>query len=303
MIGNLLALDKISVYQLSELLDLTFKIKENPDRFKNSLSGFIIAGLFQNPSFHSRVSFQIAVSSLKGKTLFLKYSDLQTEQRKLSRMFCKFLERWIDGIVIEIKNHEHITELEQTVRIPLINAGSEKFSPCQALADFFTIKEHYKDLTNIKLAFIGNQRNICHSLLLASATAGTYIHIATPPENKPEKEVIDIAEIKGKNTGFNYRITADPQEASLNADIIYYSFRNLNSFSKTKTNFSFKNKLLSIAKDDALFMFNPAFQDWEKTPYKNIPADRSLIFSQIDNRLHIEKAIMVSLIKEKKREI
>ncbi|HZX09865.1 MAG TPA: hypothetical protein VFG01_02870 [Acidobacteriota bacterium] len=303
MIENLFSLDKISIYQFSELLDLTREIKERPKHFKNSLSGCTVAGVFQNPSFYTKVSFQVAVSSLKGQPVIMKYPDIQASYQKLSQASCQCLERLVDGIVIEIKSHNHIIELGKTVKIPVINAGSETFSPCQALADFFTIKEHYKDLTDIKLAFIGNQKNICHSLLLASSLAGTYIHIATPPENKPEQEVIDVAEAKGKKTGFNYRITENPQEAVLNANIIYYSYIEPNYSSKSEKEFSFMDHVYSNSIKDVLFMLSLPSKEWEESIHQKIPPTRSLILSQADNRLHITKAIMVSLIKEKKREI
>jgi len=300
---NLLSLDKISVYQFSKLIDLTFKMKEKPNKFKDSLSGFIIGGMFQNTSFHSSAVFQVAVSSLKGEAVCIKYSDLQNKENKLSQLSCQCLDRWMDGIVIETSNHNHLTEMEGIVKIPIINFGSDCFSPCQALADFFTIKEHYKDFTNIKLAFIGNQKNICHSLLLASALAGTYIHIAVPKNNEPEQEVIDLAKRKGKETRFNYKLTQNPQEAVSNADVIYYSYLSPDSSSKNEKEFHFKNPLLSSIKKDALFMFSIPSEEREKNLQNRIPSNQSLIFSQADNRLHIKKAIMVSLVKEKKREI
>lgn len=291
------------MYQFSKLLDLTFKIKEKPKLFKDSLSGFIVAGVFENTSILPKMSFQVAVSSLKGENVFLSYSNLQTKSKKLSLVSCKCLEQWADGIVIETNNHKHILEMGEMVKIPIINANSGSFSPCQALADFFTIKEHYRDLTDIKLAVIGNQKNISHSLLLASATAGTYIHVAAPPKNQPEQKVIDRAEEKGKDTHFNYKITENPLEAASDSDIIYYSYTYSGTSSRTEKNFLLNDQLLSSSKKDILFMFSPTSEEWEKYLYKKIPSNQSLIFSQADNRLHITKAIMVSLIKEKKREI
>jgi ornithine carbamoyltransferase len=303
MIKNLISLEKISVYQFSELLDLTFEIKQKPGLFKNRLAGSVIAGVFQNLSFLPNVSFQVAVASLNGKAAFFNYSDLLTKNKRLSQFSCRCLEHWMDGAVVETKNHEHIAELGKTIRIPIINAGSEKFSPCQALTDFFTIKEHSKDLTSIKLAFIGNQKNICHSLLLAAATSGTHIHIAVPRKNRPEQDVIDAAEAKGKHTQFNYRITENPQEAALNADIVYYSYIPLSSSPRIEKDFLFKESLFSSSKKDALFMFSIPFQEFKESLIKKIHPEQSLIFSQADNRLHITKAIMVSLIRNKKREI
>jgi len=302
MMKNLLSLDIISIYQFSKLLDLTLEIKENPEHFKDSLSGLIVAGVFQNPSFHPSVSFQAAAASLNGKFLLLKSTDLQTGQNKLSSIDCQCLEKWVDGILMEIKNHKRIVEMGERVKIPMINAGSESFVPCQALADFVTIKEQYKDLTNIKLALIGNQRNLSHSLLLASATAGTYIHIAATKGYHPDPKVINKAEKKGRDTGFKYKITENPREAALNADIIYYSGTSPNS-SIEKKEFLFKDQILPSSKKDTLFMFGIPSEEWENDCFDKIPSHQSLIFSQADNRLHIKKAIMVSLIKENKREM
>jgi len=302
MIENLLSLEKISVYQFSKLLDLTFKIKEKPNQLKKDLSGKIVAGVFEKSSFFPSVSFQIAVSSLKGESIFLKYSDLQTEDKKLSPVSCKSLDYWADGIVMEANNHKHILEIKKLVKIPVINALSGSFSPCQALADFFTIKEQCKDLTDIKLAFIGNQKNVCHSLLLASATAGTYLHIAAPKRYQPEPEVIQRAEEKGKDTPFNYKITKNPLEAASDADVLYYAYDYSSSSPTKQQNFLFEGQLLSSLKKDILFMFSLTSKKWKENIFKKIPSNQSLIFSQADNRLHITKAIMVSLINEKKRE-
>lgn len=283
-------------------MDLTLEIKKRPKHFKNSLSERLVAGVFQNPSFYTTFSFQVAVSSLKGCPVVMQYSDIQPSFKTLSPVTYQCLEQWVDGVFIETNNHSQIRELGKALKVPVINAGSEIFSPCQALADFFTIKENYRDLTDIKLAFIGSQKSLCHSLLLASALSGAFIHIAGTPESRPEQKVIEAAEIKGKQTGFNYKITENPLEAASNADIVYCSYSNPNlSLEVEKKLFSI-DSLFSRSQKDSLFMTSIPSEEWQKRIVQKIPSNRSLIYSQADNRLHIQKAIMVSLIRNKKRE-
>ncbi|MBD3414049.1 MAG: hypothetical protein GF421_06440 [Candidatus Aminicenantes bacterium] len=292
MIKNLISLEKISIYQFSELLDLTLEIKEKPHRYKNSLSGCTVAGIFQNPYFLTQVCFQVAVTSLKGQPLIMKNTHIQTQSQNLSEIACQCLDQWMDGIFIETKNHGHIIELDKFLTIPVANAHSEIHSPCQAIADFLTIKENHRDLTSIKLALIGNQKNIGHSLLLASSLSGASIHIASPKEKQPDPQVLEAAEVNGKQTGFQYEISEEPQKAISNADIIYYSYPNQNP--------SLFNSILMNSKQDALFMTSMFPEEWKENRIQNIPSKRRLFFRQADNRLHILKAIMVSLIRKKK---
>ncbi len=190
--------------QVRELLHLAADVKAHPDRYRGALAGRFLALIFEKPSLRTRVTFEVGISSLGGSSVFLDHTETKLGQRESIPDVAKNLERWVQGIVARTFSQESINTLAENASIPVINALSDRYHPCQALADFFTLQERFGGLRGLKLAYVGDGNNVCHSLLSIAARAGAYLRIATPAGYDPEPAVVSEAkrtarETRGKN--------------------------------------------------------------------------------------------------------
>ena len=306
MLRDFFSIHDLSVYEFHELLDLASCIKENPRQFQKKLQNKTLALVSQKPSFTTKATFEVGVLQLGGKTVYLETGNIHHGHSPSPFELAKSLERWVDAIILETVSHEFLLEFTRVSRVPVINASTSHIHPCQALADFFTIKEYHKDPSHIKLAYFGPANEICHSLILAAAKAGTEIIMAAPPGNEPNQDIIEQAKSDGKDTSFRIRFTSNPEEAASNADIIYtdqWIFPSLNDtrkeLKKTWMPYQINDDILSQAKADALFMYgHPGLRQKEATD-QIYHSKQSVVFDQVENKLHIQKAIMVLLIEIK----
>ena len=173
--------------QVRELFHLAADVKAHPDRYRGALAGRFLALIFEKPSLRTRVTFEVGISSLGGATVFLDHTETKLGQRESIPDVAKNLERWVQGIVARTFTQESIDALAENASIPVINALSDRYHPCQALSDFFTLEERFGSLRGLKLAYVGDGNNVCHSLLSIGARAGAHVRIATPTGYSPAK--------------------------------------------------------------------------------------------------------------------
>jgi ornithine carbamoyltransferase len=303
---DFIAIYDLTLYEFSQILDLTENMKKHPERYRKKLINKSLAMIFEKPSLRTRMTFQVGMIQLGGSAVYLSPSDIHIGGRESIYDVGKNLERWVDIVMIRTFAHKNVTELADACQIPIINGLSDLLHPCQAMADFFTIKEYRKDLTNFKLAYVGDGNNVCHSLILAAAKAGSQISAATPPGFEPDAEVVKIAEEQGKETGFALSVTNDPQLAVQDADAVYTDVwasmgqeQEKEERSNIFASFQVNRELMNYAKPDALFMHClPAHRGDEVTD-EVIDSPQSVVFDQAENRLHVQKAIMLLLLEEK----
>jgi ornithine carbamoyltransferase len=303
---DFLSIHDLSLYEFSKIMDLTQEMKEHPQRFSKKLKSKILAMIFQKPSLRTRMTFEVGMLQLGGEAIYLSPSDIQIGTRESINDVGKNLERWVDGIMIRTFAHQNVIDLAQSCHIPVINGLTDLLHPCQALADFFTIKEKRGDLKNFKLAYTGDGNNVCHSLMFAAAKSGTQISVATPPGYEPNPEIVKLAQKDGKDTGFILEITHDPAQAAKGADAIYTDVwasmgqeaekeKRAEIFAPYQVN----KALMARAKSDVLFMHClPAHREEEVTS-EVLASPSSIVFDQAENRLHIQKVIMLLLMGKK----
>jgi ornithine carbamoyltransferase len=215
----------------------------------------------------------------------------------------KNLERWVHGIMIRTFAHQNILDLAAAVKIPVINALSDLLHPCQAMADFLTLKEKMGDLSKLKLAYVGDGNNVCHSLMFAAAKAGSSMAVATPAGYEPNPRIVSQAREDGKDTGFTLTLTEDPRQAVTGSDAVYTdTWTSMGQEAEKETRlrifspFQVNRHLMAQANKDAFFMHClPAHRGDEVTD-EVIDSPRSLVFDQAENRLHVQKVIMVLLM-------
>jgi ornithine carbamoyltransferase len=253
------------------------------------------------------MTFEVGMLQLGGEAVYLGPSEIQIGTRESIHDIGKNLERWVDGIMIRTFAHQDVIDLAETSGVPVINGLTDFLHPCQAMADFFTLKEKRKDLSNFKLAYLGDGNNVCHSLLLAAAKAGAKMAVATPPEYEPKEEILKIAEEDGKETGSTFTLTHAPEEAVQEADAVYTDAwasmgqeAEREERAKIFSPFQVNEALMAKAKPDASFMHClPAHRGVEVTD-EVMDSSQSIVFDQAENRLHVQKAIMLLLMRNKR---
>jgi ornithine carbamoyltransferase len=308
MTKDFISIHDLTLYEFHEIMDLAAEIKEHPDRFHKALKRRVLAMIFQKPSLRTRMTFEVGMLELGGSAIYLGPSDSQIGTRETYADVGKNLERWVDGIMIRTFSHQNILDLAASVKIPVINGLSDLLHPCQAMADFFTLKEKRGGLSGLKLAWVGDGNNVCHSLLLAAAKAGCRMSVASPPGYEPRPEVVRQAEDDGRQTGFSVFLTPDPRQAVEKADAVYTDVwasmgqeAEKESRARIFAPYQVNASLMSLAKKDTFFMHClPAHRGDEVTD-EVIDSPRSIVFDQAENRLHLQKAIMVLLMRKKEK--
>ncbi len=307
MLQDFISIHDLSLYEFHEILDLSREVKAHPDRFRLRLKNKILAMIFQKPSLRTRVSFEVGMLELGGQAIYLAPADIQVGMRETFFDVGKNLERWVDGIMIRTFAHQNVLDLAEAASCPVINGLSDLLHPCQAMADIFTLKEKKGDLTRLKLAYVGDGNNVCHSLLFASAKAGMTMAVATPPGYEPKPEIVRLAQEDGQTTGFSLKLTQDPKEAVAGADAIYTdvwaSMGQENEKEIRKKIFApyqVNKEMMSLAKPDAFFMHCLPAHRGEEVSAEVIDSPQSIVYDQAENRLHVQKAIMLLLMGKKK---
>lgn len=298
----------ISVYEFSEILDIAEKVKTKPQTFQNKLAHRILAMIFEKSSLRTRMTFEVGMLQLGGEAIYLSPSDIQMGSRESTFDVGKNLERWVDGIMIRTFDHAIAVDLAEASRIPVINALTDLLHPCQAMADFFTLREKKGALAGLKLAYVGDGNNVCHSLLLAAAKAGSQITVATPSGYEPDIKILKLAEEDGKDAGFIYRLTEDPMEAVTDVDAVYTDIwvsmgqeTEKDERLRTFTPYQVNSSLMASAKPDAIFMHClPAHRGKEVTD-EVIDSAQSAVYDQAENRLHTQKAILLMLLENTRK--
>ena len=302
MSKHLITIDQLTSKEIKHLLELTKKIKNNKGLYKDLLTARTLGLVFQKPSNRTRVSFEVGIAQLGGNCIYLGPDEINLGVRESTSDVAKTLSRYLDGVVARVFNHADVLELAKHASIPIINGLSDAYHPCQALTDIFSIKERFNKLDGLTLAYIGDGNNVCHSLLLAACKAGMNISVATPQGYEPDFNVIEKARADCEKNDVHISISNSPQEAVRGAHVIYADVwvsmgdeaetdKRLKDFDQ----FQINDELLKDADKDYIFMHClPAHRGQEVTE-EIIDGKHSIVFDQAENRLHTQKAILISL--------
>jgi ornithine carbamoyltransferase len=305
---DFISIHDLTLYEFNELLDLTLEIKEDPDKFRKKLKNKVLAMIFEKPSLRTRMTFEVGMLELGGKAIYLSPNEIQVGKRETVEDIGHNLERWVDGIMIRTFAHDNVIKLGKAAAIPVINALTDFSHPCQGMADIFTLREKKGGLAKIKLAYVGDGNNVCHSLMLASAKAGLKMAVATPKGYEPNQTVVEWARDDGRETGFSIDLAHDPKTAAKDADAVYTDTwasmgqeQEKEARARVFPPFQVNPALMAFAKLDAVFMHClPAHREEEVTA-SVLESPQSVVFDQAENRLHIQKAIMLLLMGKKEK--
>ena len=285
----------LSREDVARLLDLASQVKRTPVRYAQTLAGRYLALLFEKPSLRTRMTFELAIKQLGGDAVV---STGPIAEREPVKDVARNLERWTQGIVARVFSQSTIDELAAWAAVPVINALSDRFHPCQALADVLTLKEQFGRLDGLKLAFIGDGNNVAHSLMLTAGRLGVQVAVATPPGFEPDGATTEEAARLGRIT-----VTNDPAEAVAGAHAVYTDVwasmgqeAEAGERARIFAPYQVNDALLARARPDAVFMHClPAKRGLETTDAV-MESARSVVFDQAENRLHAQKALLLMLL-------
>ncbi len=302
---DFLSVDDFSPAEIRSLLTLTAEIKARPKRYRRSLDGKMMALIFEKPSLRTRTTFTVGIKQLGGDSLLLTPADINLGKRESVYDVAKNLERMVDGIMIRTFGHDICTGLAHHASIPVINGLTDLEHPCQAMADIFTVIEHKKNVKRLKLSYIGDGNNVAHSLMLIAAKLGATMFVATPEEFKPQQGIMDRSLALAAETGARILWTADPVEAAREADMIYTdTWASMGQESEAESRrkifapYQVNMDLFSHAHEDALFMHCLPAHRGEEVTDEVIDSPHSVVFQEAENRLHAQKAIMLTLLRK-----
>jgi len=293
---DLLTINDLSVAEINEILKLAGELKEKRYSFGEPLKGKTLGLIFEKPSNRTRVSFEVGITELGGHAIYLGSYEIDLGKRESPEDVAKVLSRYLNGIIARTFSHKTVVELAKHSSIPVINGLTDYQHPCQALSDLFTIKEK-KGLNNITVAFIGDGNNVLNSLLYICHKMGIKIRAACPKGYEPGKDV--LKDVAGSAVIFN-----SPAEAVKGADVIYTDVwtsmgqekeygKRLKAFKKYQVN----SELVKLANKDAVILHClPAHRGQEITS-EVMDSASSAVLDQAENRLHVQKAILVKLLK------
>jgi ornithine carbamoyltransferase len=300
-----LKISDLSVDEFNALISLTEKLKNET---KKGISHKLLAGktlgmIFAKSSTRTRVSFEVGMYQLGGMPLFLSSSDIQLGRGESIYDTANVLSRYLDGIMIRTFLQSDVEQLAEYGKVPVINGLTDDHHPCQALADLFTLYEHKNRLKGLKLAYVGDGNNVAHSLAEACALAGMEFFAASPAGYECRADIIEHAKELAKTTDGKITVTNDPEEAVNDADAVYTDTWVSMGQEKEKEErikvfmpYQVNKKLFSHAKEDAVFLHClPAYRGFEMTE-EIIDSPFSVVFDEAENRLHAQKAVMVSLM-------
>lgn len=286
--------------ELLYLLELAADVKASPKTYAHVLDGKSIALLFEKPSLRTKLTFELAVKQLGGDSAFL---EGPIGVREPLKDVARNLERWFNGLVARVFSQQTVEDLAIWAKVPVINALSDMYHPCQALADVLTMREHFGRLSGLKLAFIGDGNNVAQSLMLTGLRLGMDFALGCPAGYKPDPVLVDQAEGLAAVSGAILTITQDPAEAVHGAHGVYTDVwasmgqeHEASLRRKVFQPYQVNGDLFAAARPDAIFMHCLPAKRGEETTDPVMEHGRSAVFDQAENRLHAQKALLLMML-------
>ena len=300
---DLCSISDLSSGEVRAILKLGHDVKHNPGAYRRSLDAKQMVLMFEKASLRTRLAFETGINTMGGNAIFVDQTNSPLGERETIADVARNLERWVDVIVLRTYAHDTITEMAANSRVPIINALSDFEHPCQALADFMTLEEHFGTAAGLNFTYVGDGNNVCHSLMLTGAQLGANVTVATPRGYSPDIEIVTIAREIAERNGCEVRLTQDPQAAAEGADAIYTDVCVSMGYEHESTKrapifrpFQVNEALMSKASSRAVFMHCLPARRNEEVTDAVIDSAQSIVFDQAENRLHVQKALLLLLL-------
>lgn len=302
---DLLSLADLSLEELWGLFELAgaLKLSQRERRPHPMLQGYSLALLFEHPSLRTRVTFELGMAQLGGYAIYLG-AEVGLGQREAVADVARNLSRWVDGIMARVRSHQTLEELANNSSVPVINGLSNLEHPCQVLGDLFTLQERFGRLKGLRVAWVGDGNNVCHSLILGGGLVGLDLRVATPKGYEPRPEVIEYGRRLGVGSDARLELGHDPEAAVEGAQVVYTDvWASMGQEAEAELRherfkrFQVNEGLLKRADPGCLVMHCLPAHRGEEITSDLLDGPNSVVLDQAENRLHIQKAILVKLLK------
>ena len=301
---DFIALTDFSSDELMGMLDLADRIKQSPQEFDGALKGKTLGMIFNKQSTRTRISFQVGIFQLGGMGLFLGPEEMQLARGETIRDTGKVLSRFLDGIMIRTFSHNDVLDLAQHSSVPVINGLTDFNHPCQALADMMTIREKFGKLEGLKLAYVGDSNNVAVSLLFACVKFGLHISLVSPKGYTLTQSALDMSREEAASKNLNVVLTDNVLEGVAGADIVYTDVWTSMGQEKEQqkrlndlAGYTVNEQMMKGAGPNAVFMHCLPAHRGEEVSAPVIDGPASIVLDQAENRLHLQKAVMVTLMQ------
>jgi ornithine carbamoyltransferase len=299
---DFLSIDDLSSSELQDLLVDGARVKKAPRSFSQALNGKQVALIFEKPSTRTRVSFEAAVATMRGHAIVLRGDELQLGRGETIEDTGTVLGRYCDAIVIRTFGQDRLQRLAAASRVPVVNALTDYSHPCQALADYMTVAEHFKSFEGLSLAYIGDGNNVAHSLMFAGAKLGVDVRIACPQGYEPLPEVAERSAQIAAETGGRVTVTNVVAEAASDADVLYTDVwasmgqEESEARKQAFARYQLNSEVVDFASENAIVMHCLPAHRGEEISADVMDGDRSVVWDQAENRLHAQKALLAWLL-------
>ncbi len=302
--SHFLSLKDWSREEIELLFELSAAIKTTPEGYATALAGKSLGMIFQKPSTRTRVSFEVGMYQLGGQALFLGSNDIQLHRGESIADTARVLSRYVHGIMARVFAHQDILDLARHGSVPVINGLTDLLHPCQALADYFTLRERRGDLTGLTMAYVGDGNNVAHELMFGAVKLGMRFAIACPRGYEPNPLIYKSAVREAQKLGSPLpEVTADPLEAVAGADAVYTDvWTSMGQEGESKKRlaafqgFQVTPEMMGVAGPEAVFMHCLPAHRGEEVAADVIDGPQSVVFDEAENRLHVQKAVLVTLM-------
>jgi ornithine carbamoyltransferase len=301
---HLVSLKDYSRADIEEVFALASRVKQEPGEFREALRGKSLAMIFQKPSTRTRVSFEVGMFQLGGTALYLGANDIQLHRGESIADTARVLSRYVDAIMARVFAHQDIMDLAKHGSVPVINGLSDLLHPVQALADYYTLQEKRGALEGLKMAYVGDGNNVCHELILGATKLGMEIAVAAPPGYEPNPLILKSAIRDAQRARSPVpTVTPDPMVAVAGADVIYtdvWTSMGQEAEAEKRVNafhgFMVSAEMLAAAGPECVFMHCLPAHRGEEVAAEVIDGPQSVVFDQAENRLHVQKALLLLLL-------
>jgi ornithine carbamoyltransferase len=302
--SHFLSLKDWSREEIELLFEMAAAMKANPEGYASALAGKSLAMIFQKPSTRTRVSFEVGMFQLGGQALFLGANDIQLHRGETIADTARVLSRYVHGIMARVFAHQDVLDLARHGSVPVINGLSDLLHPCQALADYFTLRERRGDLTGLKMAYVGDGNNVAHELMFGAVKLGMQFSIGCPTGYEPNPLIYKSAVREAQKLGSPLpEVNADPLETVAGADVVYTDvWASMGQEQEARKRlaafqgFQVTPEMMAVAGPDAVFMHCLPAHRGEEVAADVIDGPQSVVFDEAENRLHVQKAVLVTLM-------
>ena len=300
---HFLSIHDLTADEVDAIFGLTAELEREPQRFRAALAGRSLAMIFEKSSTRTRVSFEVGMTQLGGHALFLSSRDIQLGRGEPIADTARVLSRYVDAIMARTFAHQTVLDLARFGSVPVINGLTDELHPCQGMADYFTLREEFGDLHGRRLAYVGDGNNVAHSLMFGGPKVGMDVAVATPEGFEPKPGWVELARQDAEAAGTRLLVTHDPREAVEGAAAVYTdvwaSMGQEEEAEKRRAAFAgwtVDGALMARARQDAVFLHCLPAHRGEEVAAEVIDGPQSRIFDEAENRLHVQKAILLRLL-------